>query len=135
MGAKSSVSATDKKAADLARAKQMTDEADVLRQKARNLSQLFMGSNQSKAVYNKQANMAEEDAEVLTERAKQLRQAASAKPAMAKGGAVMKKAPATKPAMKKAPALAVMIAVGKPKAKMAKGGAVVAKAPAKKAMK
>lgn len=53
----------------------------------------------------------------------------AAKPTMAKGGAVMKaakapKSPATKPAMKKAPALAVMIAVGKPKAKMAKGGAV-----------
>ena len=43
---------------------------------------------------------------------------------MAKGGMVKAKAPATKPAMKKAPALAVMIAVGKPKAKMAKGGAV-----------
>ena len=56
--------------------------------------------------------------------------AAKAKPGnMAKGGMVAKaspkpKAPATKPAMKKAPALAVMIAVGKPKAKMAKGGAV-----------
>lgn len=44
----------------------------------------------------------------------------------AKGGAVAK-APAKKPAMKKAPALAVMIAVGKPKAKMAKGGAVAKK--------
>ena len=54
----------------------------------------------------------------------------------AKGGSVAKapaKAPA-KPAMKKAPALAVMIAVGKPKAKMAKGG-IVAKAPAKKGCK
>lgn len=43
----------------------------------------------------------------------------------AKGGSVVAKAPAkapAKPAMKKAPALAVMIAVGKPKAKMAKGG-------------
>jgi len=64
----------------------------------------------------------------------------AAKPTMAKGGAVVAKAspkpkaPATKPAMKKAPALAVMIAVGKPKTKMAKGGAV-AKAPAKKGMK
>ena len=62
--------------------------------------------------------------------------AAKAKPGnMAKGSMVKAKAPATKPAMKKAPALAVMIAVGKPKAKMAKGGAVVDKAPAKKAMK
>ena len=65
----------------------------------------------------------------------------AAKPTMAKGGAVVAKAPAMKAAkapkasaMKKAPALAVMIAVGKPKAKMAKGGAV-AKAPAKKGMK
>ena len=119
---KSSVSDKDKKAADkdkyladAKRANEMDYQSEGLRRKAQNLGKMYMGSDQSKAVYNKQANMAEEDAEVLTERAKQLRKSLDKKPALAKGGAVKK------------PSVAIMIAVGKPKDKMAKGGAVAKK--------
>jgi hypothetical protein len=62
----------------------------------------------------------------------------AAKPTMAKGGAVSKAAPKkmmygdmtekmAKGGAAKKPAVAIMIAVGKPKAKMAKGGAVAKK--------
>lgn len=76
-------SKADKKAAALTRANQLIDEASEKRSKAQNLSKMYMGSDLSKAVNNKRANMAEEDAEVLSERAKQYRNEVEGK---AKGG-------------------------------------------------
>jgi hypothetical protein len=63
------------------RANQLMNEADEKRKKARDMSQMYMGSDLSKAAANKQANMAEEDAEVLTERAKQYRKGIEGKKA------------------------------------------------------
>ena len=63
------------------RANQLMDEADEKRKKARDMSRMYMGSDLSKAAANKQANMAEEDAEVLTERAKQYRKGIEGKKA------------------------------------------------------
>jgi uncharacterized protein YkwD len=63
------------------RANQLMNEADEKRKKARDVSQMYMGSDLSKAAANKQANMAEEDAEVLTERAKQYRKGIEGKKA------------------------------------------------------
>jgi hypothetical protein len=80
-----SVTKVDKKAAALERANQLIDEASAKRDKAQNLGKMYIGSDLSKAVNNKRANMAEEDAEVLTERAKQYRKTAEGK---AKGGMI-----------------------------------------------
>ena len=65
------------------RVNQLMNEADEKRKKAQDLSQMYMGSDLSKAANTKRANMAEEDAEVLTERAKQHRKGVEGK---AKGG-------------------------------------------------
>ena len=72
-------SIADKKIIDLTRANQLIDEAAEKRNKAQNLGKMYMGSDLSKAANNKRANMAEEDAEVLTERAKQYRAEGKAK--------------------------------------------------------
>ena len=79
-------SAADKRSLALRRANQLVDEASAQRTKAQNLGKMYMGSDLSKAVNDKRANMAEEDAEVLTERAKQYRQEAEGKKA---GGKIM----------------------------------------------
>jgi hypothetical protein len=60
---------------------QMMKNAESERKKAQNLSQMYMGSDLSKAANTKRANMAEEDAEVLTERAKQYRKGIEGKKA------------------------------------------------------
>ena len=78
-------SIADKKIIDLTRANQLIDEAAEKRNKAQNLGKMYMGSDLSKAANNKRANMFEEDAEVLTERAKQYRDKAEGK---AKGGVI-----------------------------------------------
>ena len=74
-------SKADKRAAALTRANQLIDEASEKRIKAQNLGKMYIGSDLSKAVNNKRANMAEEDAEVLSERARQYRNEAEGKKA------------------------------------------------------
>ena len=61
------------------RVNQLMNEAGEKRKKAQDLSQMYMGSDLSKAANTKRANMAEEDAEVLTERAKQYQKGVSGK--------------------------------------------------------
>jgi hypothetical protein len=63
------------------RVNQLMNEAGEKRKKAQDLSQMYMGSDLSKAANTKRANMAEEDAEVLTERAKQYRKGIEGKKA------------------------------------------------------
>ena len=74
-------SKADKGVLALTRANQLIDEASDKRTKAQNLGKMYMGSDVSKASNTKRANMAEEDAEVLTERAKQYRKEAEGKKA------------------------------------------------------
>jgi len=63
------------------RVNQLMNEAGEKRKKAQDLSQMYMGSDLSKAANTKRANMAEEDAEVLTERAKQYQKGVDGKKA------------------------------------------------------
>lgn len=85
-------SKADKRSLALTRANQLIDEAADKRTKAQNLGKMYMGSDLSKAVNNKRANMAEEDAEVLTERAKQYRKEAEGKKAGGKVSSASKRA-------------------------------------------
>ena len=74
-------SKADKGVLALTRANQLIDEASEKRAKAKNLDKMYMGSDASKASNTKRANMAEEDAEVLTERAKRYHKEAEGKKA------------------------------------------------------
>ena len=85
-------SAADKRALALTRANQLIDEAADKRKKAQELGQMYIGSDLSKAANNKRANMAEEDAEALSERAKQYRKEAEGKKSGGKINSASKRA-------------------------------------------
>jgi hypothetical protein len=59
------------RAKELQLAQEALAQAKSSRNKAEGMGRLYMGSDEAKASHDKRQNMAEEDAEVMTERAKQ----------------------------------------------------------------
>ena len=82
-------SKADKKTLALMRANQLIDEAAAKKQRADSMGKMYIGSDEAAASHRKRQNMAEEDSEVLTERAKQYRKQAEG---MAKGGSASARA-------------------------------------------